>query len=112
MPHRTTVGRNKRTHQDPAVDNKDSMLSQRGPPSGIKKQVPSIRDIAVQVNQLQQSPIVLGQPSGTPSIKTTAIQADLPQHLPKTDDPQQTKDKSHKDHPQAPKKALNASPYN
>ena len=43
------------------------------------------------------------------------MQADLPQRspvTPRTDDPQQTKDKNRKDHLQAPKEALNASPYN
>ena len=42
------------------------------------------------------------------------MQADLLQRLlviPRTNDPQQTKDKSRKDHLQAPKEALDA-PYN
>jgi hypothetical protein len=59
--------------------------------------------------------VPLGQLSRTPSIRTTAIQADLSQRspvTPRTDSPQQTKDKSRKDHLQAPKEALDASPYN
>jgi hypothetical protein len=69
-----------------AVDNKDSVLSQGDPPLGDKKQVASIRDMAVQVDQPRHAPIKVpsGQLSGTPSIKTTAIQADLPQRLPVT----------------------------
>ena len=77
-----------------AVGNKDSVLSQGEPPSGVKKQVPSIRDIAVQVDQPKHAPIEVppGQLSGVPSVKTTAIQTDLPQHLPRTSNPQQIKD--------------------
>jgi hypothetical protein len=43
------------------------------------------------------------------------MQADLPQRLPvtpRTDNPQQTKDRNRKNHLQAPKEALDASPYN
>jgi len=118
LPRGTTVGQNRWTYQDPAVvENKDSVLSQGDPPSGVKKQVPSIKDVAVQVDQPQQLPIKvpLGQPSGTPSVKTAAIQADLPQRspvTPRTDAPQQTKDESRKDHMQAPEEALDASPNN
>jgi hypothetical protein len=69
--------------------------------------------MAVQVDQPKHAPIKvpLGQPSGTPSVKTTAIQADLPQRspmTPRTDGPQQAKDMSRKDHLQAPKEALDA----
>jgi hypothetical protein len=42
------------------------------------------------------------------------VQADLPQRLPvtpRTDDPQQTKDRNRKDYLQAPKEALDALPY-
>ena len=65
--------------------------------------MPSIRDIAVQVDQLKRAPIKvpLGQPSRTLSVKTTAIQADLPQRSPvtlRTDDPQQIKDESRKNY--------------
>ena len=54
---------------------KDSMLSQEDRPPGVKKQVPSIRDTAVQVDQPKHVPtkVSLGQLSGTPSVKTTAI---------------------------------------
>ena len=95
------------------VDNEDSVLSQGDPPSGVKKQVPSVRDIAVQVDQPQHVPIKvpLKQPSGTPSIKTAAMQADLPRRspvTPRTDNPQQTKGVNRKDHLQAPKEALDA----
>ena len=71
------------------ADDKDSVLFQKDCPSGVKEQVPSVRDIATL--------------------------ADLPQHLPvtpRTDNPQQTKDRGRKDHLQAPKEALNTSPYN
>jgi len=51
LPHGITAGQNGRTHRDPAVaDNKDSLLSQGDAPSGVKKQVPSVRDVAVQVD--------------------------------------------------------------
>ena len=90
------------------------MLSQGEPPSGVKKQVPSVRDIAVQVDQPKHAPVKVppGQPSGTSSVKTTAMQADLPQRpvTLRIDGPQQTKDMSRKDHLQAPKEALN-TPY-
>ena len=70
------------------ADDEDSVLFQKDRPSGVKEQVPSVRDMA------------------TP--------ADLPQRLlvtPRINDPQQTKDRGHKDRLQAPKEALNASPY-
>ena len=111
LPRRTTVGQNRRTYQDPvAVGNKDSVLSQRDPPSGIKKQVPSIRDIAVQVDQPRHASVKVppGQLSRTSSVKATAIQADLPRLSPGTNNLQQTKDISRKDHLQAPKEALDA----
>ena len=86
------------------------MLSQGNPPLGVKKQVPSVRDTDVQVNQPQhaRTKVPPGQPSGTPAVKTTAMQADLPQRSPRTDNHQQTKDKSL----QAPKEALDALSYN
>ena len=89
------------------------MLSQEDPPSGVKKQVPSVRDMAIQVDQPKHAPVKVppGQPSGTSSVKTTAMQADLPQRspvTPRTDGPQQTKDESRKDHLQALKEALDA----
>ena len=72
-----------------------------------------MRDMAVQVDQPQHVSVKvpLEQPSGTPSVKTTAIRADLPQRspvIPRTDNYQQTKDISRKDCPQAPKEALDA----
>ena len=65
------------------------------------------------MDQPQHTPVRVspGQLSRTPSVKTTAIQADLPQRLPvtpRTDNRQQTKDISRKDHLQAPKEALDA----
>jgi len=95
------------------VEDKDSVLSQEDPPLGIKKQAPSVRDIAVQVDQPKHVSVKVppGQLSRTPSIKTTAMQADLPQRspvTPMTDNPQQTKDESRKDHLKAPKEALDA----
>ena len=82
-----------------AVDDEDAVLSQEDPPSCVKKQVPSIRDIAVQADLPKHAPVKVPsrQPSGTPSVKTTAMQADLPQRSPRTDDPQQTKGTSRKD---------------
>jgi hypothetical protein len=73
--------------------------------------------MAVQVDQPRHAPIKVpsGQLSGTPSVKTTAMQADLPQRSPVTswaNDPQQTKDISRKDCLQAPKEALDAPSYN
>ena len=87
LPRGTTVGQNGRTHQDRAVvDDEGSVFSQGDPPLGVKKQVPSVRDIAVQVDHPKHAPVKVpsGQLSGTPSIKTTAVQADLPQRLPVT----------------------------
>ena len=84
------------------------MFSQRDPPSGVKKQVPSVRDMAVQVDQPQHTPVKVppGQLSRTSSVKSTAMQADLPQQppvSPRADDHQQTKDNL-----QVPKEAPDA----
>ena len=114
LPRGTMVGQNRRTYRDPAaVGNKDLVLSQGDPPSGVKKQVPSVRDMAVQVDPPQHAPTKVppGRLSGTSSVKTMAMQADLPQRSPvtsRTNDLQQTKDESRKDHLQAPKEALGA----
>jgi len=88
------------------------VLSQGDPPPGVKKQMPSVRDIAIQVDQPQhaRTKVPPGQPSGTSAVETVATQADLPQRLSRTDDPQRTKDRNRKDHLQAPKEALDA-PY-
>jgi len=61
------------------VEDKDSMLSQKDLPLGIKKQAPSVRDIAVQVDQPKHVPVNVppGQLSGISSIKTMAMQTDL-----------------------------------
>jgi len=116
LPRGMTAGQSRRTHRDPAVDDEDFVLSQGDPPSGIKKQVPSVRDIAVQVDQPKHASIKvpLRQPSEMPSAKTAAMQADLLQRspmTPRTDDPQQTKNESRNDHLQAPKEALDAPSY-
>jgi len=117
LPRGATAGQSRWTYRDPAVvEGEDSVLSQGDPSSGVKKQVPSVRDADVQEDQPQhaRTKVPLGQLSGTPSIKTTAMQADLPQRslvTPRADNPQQTKDRSRKDHLQAPKEALDASPY-
>ena len=68
--------------------------------------------MAVQVDQPQHAPVKVppGQPSGTSAVETVATQADLPQRSSRTDDPQQTKDMSRKDHLQVPREALDA-PY-
>ena len=51
LPHGTTAGQNRRTYRDSAVvDDEGSVFSQGDPPSGVKKQVPSVRDMAVQVD--------------------------------------------------------------
>jgi len=42
VPHRTIAGQNGRTHQDLVV-----VLSQGDPPLDVKKQAPSVRNIAV-----------------------------------------------------------------
>jgi hypothetical protein len=110
LPRGTTAGQNRRTYRDLVVGDEDPVISQGDPPSCVKKQVPSVRDIAAQVDQPKHAPVKvpLGQPSGTSSVKTTAMQADLPQRSPRVDDPQQTKDMSRNDHLQAPKEALDA----
>ena len=43
-----------------------------------------------------------------PPVTATAVQADLPQRSSKTDDPQQAKDRSRKDHLRAPEEAPDA----
>ena len=52
LPRGTTVGQNRRRYRDLAVaiDDTDTVLSQGDTPSGVKKQVPSVRDMAVQVD--------------------------------------------------------------
>ena len=75
------------------VDDEDAVPSQEDRPPGVKKQVPSVRDMTVQVDQLQRicTKVPPGQLSGTLSVKTMAMQADLPQYLPeilRTDNPQ------------------------
>jgi hypothetical protein len=52
LPRRTTIGQSGRTYRDPAVvvDDEDTVLSQGDPPLCVKKQVPSVRDMAVQVD--------------------------------------------------------------
>ena len=51
LPRGTTAGQNGRTYQEPAVvDDEGFVFSQGDPPSGIKKQVSSVRDMAVQVD--------------------------------------------------------------
>ena len=48
LPRRTTAGQNGRKYQGPvAVDDEDAVPSQEDRPPGVKKQVPSIRDMAV-----------------------------------------------------------------
>jgi hypothetical protein len=87
LPRGITAGQNRWTYRDPVtVGDEDPVLSQGDPPSGVKKQVLSVRDMAVQVDQPKHAPVKVlsGQPSGTPSVKTTAIQADLPQRTPVT----------------------------
>ena len=69
LPRGTTVGQNRQTYRDPAVvEDGDSVLSQGDPPSGVKKQVLSVTDMAIQVDQPQHVPIKVspGQPSRTP----------------------------------------------
>ena len=80
LPHRITAGQNRRTYRGPAVvDDEGSVFSQEDPPSGVKKQVSSVRDMAVQVDHPKHAPakVPSGQPSGTSSVTTTAMQADL-----------------------------------
>ena len=87
LPRGTTAGQNGRTYREPAVvDDEGSVFSQEEPPSCVKKQVPSVRDMAVQADQPKHAPVKVppGQLSGTSSVKTTAMQADLPQRSPVT----------------------------
>ena len=118
LPRRTTAGQSRRTYQGPVavvVKDKDAVPPQEDQLPSVKKQPSSVKDIAVQVDQLKYAPIKvpLGQRSGTSSAKTAAMQADILQRSPvthRTDDPQQTKDISRKDHLQVPREALDA-PY-
>ena len=63
-----------------AVDDEDAVPSQEDRPPDVKKQAPSVRDMAVQADQPKHAPVKVppGQLSGTSSIKATAIQVDLP----------------------------------
>ena len=69
-----------------AVNDADTVLSQGDTPLGVKKQAPSVRDIAIQVDQPQHkhTQVPQGQPSRTSAVETVVIQADLPQHSPMT----------------------------
>jgi len=94
-----------------AVDDEDTVLSQEDQPLGVKKQ-PEGTEAYTSFAEYKPT---LGQPSGTSSVKTTAMQVDVPRRLPvtpRTDNPQQTKDMSRKDHLQAPKEALDAPSCN
>ena len=61
------------------VNDKDSVYSQGDTPSGVKKQVPSVRDIVIQVDQPQhiRTQVTPGQPSKTSAVKTVVMQVDL-----------------------------------
>jgi hypothetical protein len=75
LPRGTTAGQNKRTYRDPAVvEDGDSVLSQEDRPPGVKKQ-PEGAEAYTSFAEYKPTP---GQLSGTPSVKTTAMQADLP----------------------------------
>ena len=65
------------------VKDKDTIPPQGDRPSGIKKQVPFVRDIAIQVNQPKYAPVKvpLEQLSGTPLLQA-AMQTGQLQHLP------------------------------
>ena len=62
------------------VDDEDAVPSQEDRPPGVKKQVPSVRDMAVQVDQPQhaRTKVPPGQPSGISAVETVVMQADLP----------------------------------
>jgi len=84
LPRGATAGQNGRTYRDPAVvEDGDSVLSQEDRPPGVKKQ-PEGTGAYTSFAEYKPTP---GQPSRTPSVKTTAMQADLPQRLPRTDNP-------------------------
>ena len=110
LPRRVTVGQNRRTYRDlVVVEDGNSVLSQEDRPLGVKKQ-PEGTKAYTSFAKYKPTP---GQPSRTPLCQT-AMQADLPQRslvIPRTNDPQQTKDISRKDHLQAPKEALDAPSY-
>ena len=75
LPRGVTAGQNRRTYRDPAVvEDGDSILSQEDRPPGIKKHPEGTK---AYTSFAEYKPI-LGQLSGTPFVKTTAMQADLP----------------------------------
>ena len=74
LPRGTTVGQNGRTYRDPAVvEDGDSVFSQEDRPPGVKKQ-PEGTEAYTSFTKYKPTP---GQLFRTPSVKTTAIQADL-----------------------------------
>jgi len=87
LPRGVTAGQNRRTYRDPAVvEDSDSVLFQEDRPPGVKKHPEGTK---AYTSFTEYKP-TLGQLSGTPSVKTTAIQADLPQRAPvisRADDP-------------------------
>ena len=75
---RTTAGQSRRTYQGlvaVVVKDEDAVPPQEDWPLSVKKQPSSVRDIAVQVDQLKHAPVKvpLGQRSGTSSAKTAAM---------------------------------------
>jgi len=88
LPRGVTAGQNRRTYRDPAVvEDGDSVLSQKDRPPDIKKYPEGTKAYT----SFAKYKLTLGQLSGTPSIKTTAMQANLPQYAPvisRADNPQ------------------------
>ena len=79
LPRGATAGQNRRTYQDPAVEDGDSVLSQEDRPPGVKKQ-PEGTEAYTSFVEYKPTP---GQPSRTPSPQA-AVQVDLLQRLPVT----------------------------
>ena len=83
LPRGTTAGQDRRRYRDPTVADEDSVLSQEDQPPGVKKQ-PEGTEAYTSFAEYKPTP---GQPSRTLLVKTIAIQVDLPQCSPRTDNP-------------------------
>jgi hypothetical protein len=65
------------------TDDKDSVFAQGDPPSGVKKQVSSVRDTAMQADQPQQLPVQAAREVHHVFVPTVAIPDPLRQGVPR-----------------------------
>ena len=65
------------------TEDEDSVLSQKDPPSGVKKQVSSVRDIAIQADEPQQLPVQAAREVHRVFVPTVAMPDPLRQGVPR-----------------------------